>query len=156
MKLTEIVSSGAIIANLNAKDRDAAVIELIDALVAAGSARPEARNELIGILLERERKSTTGFGAGIAVPHAKHKSVKRVCAAVGLSPGGLDFASIDLQPVYSVVLLLSPDDKPEEHLQAMEAIFKVLSQETFRRLLRQAGTPDEVKALLEEIDAQHV
>lgn len=156
MKLTEIVSGGAIIANLTAKDRDAAVVELIDALVAAGSAAPTARDELIAILLERERKSTTGFGAGIAVPHAKHGSVRRVCAAVGLSAAGLDFASIDLQPVYSIVLLLSPIEKPEEHLQAMEAIFKVLSQETFRRLLRQATTPQEVQALLEEIDAQHV
>jgi len=156
MKLTEIVSSGAIIASLQAKDRDAAVVELIDSLIAAGSARPDARDELIAILLERERKSTTGFGAGIAVPHAKHKSVRRVCAAVGLAPAGLDFASIDLQPVYSVVLLLSPDDRPEEHLQAMEAVFKVLSQEPFRRLLRQAGSADEVRALLEEIDAQHV
>ncbi|MBY0309068.1 MAG: PTS sugar transporter subunit IIA [Phycisphaerales bacterium] len=156
MKLTEIVSSGAIVANLKAAERDGAVVELIDALVGTGSARPEARDELIAILLERERKSTTGFGAGIAVPHAKHKSVRRVCAAVGLAPGGLDFASIDMQPVYSVVLLLSPDDKPEEHLQAMEAVFKVLSQETFRRLLRQAASADEVRALLEETDAQHV
>ena len=156
MKLTEIVSSGAIIPQLVARDRDAAVTELIDALVASGSAPAAARDELIAHLLERERKSTTGFGAGIAVPHAKHKSVKRVCAAIGLSQAGLDFASIDLQPVYSVVLLLSPEDKPEEHLQAMEAIFKVLSQETFRRLLRQAATADEVRALLEEVDAQHV
>ncbi|MFT3686781.1 MAG: PTS sugar transporter subunit IIA [Phycisphaerales bacterium] len=156
MKLTEIVSSGAIITRLNAHDRDAALTELVDALVAAGAIAADARQPLITMLLERERKSTTGFGEGIAVPHAKHRSIRRVCAAIGLSPSGLDFASIDFQPVYSIVLLLSPDDKPEEHLQAMEVVFKALGQELFRRLLRQAATPDEVKALLEETDAQHV
>lgn len=156
MKLMEIVSTGAIVPQLKSKVRDGVIAELIDALVSSGTASAAARDELLGHLLERERRSTTGFGAGIAVPHAKHKSVKRVCAAVGLSQSGLDFVSLDMQPVYSVVLLLSPDDRPEEHLQAMEAIFKVLSQETFRRLLRQATTADEVRALLEEIDAQHV
>jgi mannitol/fructose-specific phosphotransferase system IIA component (Ntr-type) len=156
MKLTEIVSSGAIVASLKAKDRDAALAELVDALVAAGAADASARDALIAMLLDRERKSTTGFGEGIAVPHAKHRSIKRVSAAVGLSQAGLDFASIDFQPVYSVVVLLSPDDKPEDHLQAMEAIFKALGQEPFRRLLRQAASAEEVKALLEETDAQHV
>ena len=52
------------------------------------------------------------------------------------------------------VLLLSPEDRPEEHLQAMEVIFKNLSKDTFRRFLRQAATADEVKTLLEEADNQ--
>ena len=69
-------------------------------------------------------------------------------AARMLSQRGIDFSALDKQPVYSVFLLLSPEDKPEEHLQAMEVIFKNLSKETFRRFLRQATTTDEVMTLL--------
>jgi mannitol/fructose-specific phosphotransferase system IIA component (Ntr-type) len=64
----------------------------------------------------------------------------------------VDFSALDKQPVYSVFLLLSPEDRPEDHLQAMEAIFKNLSKDTFRRFLRQAQTEKDVRTLLEEAD----
>lgn len=156
MKLSDLISSAAIVPALAGRERDAVIAELIDALVASGGADASTRDELLKMLLDREKRSTTGFGAGIAVPHAKHPKVNRVCAAVGLSPAGIDFASIDMQPVYTVVLLLSPHDKPDEHLHAMEVIFKVLSQETFRRLLRQATTTGDVQQLLDDVDAQAV
>ena len=101
-------------------------------------------------------RGSTGFGKGVAVPHVKHKSVTQMSAAIGLSQGGIEFASLDKQPVYSVFLLLSPEDKPEDHLQAMEVIFKSLSKDTFRRFLRQAGTLEEVMSLLDEADSQQL
>lgn len=156
MKLSTLISPGAIIPKLTATDRDGVMTELVDALIASGAAEPKLRQELINRVLERENRGSTGFGKGIAVPHVKHKSVAGMAAAVGLSPTGVDFSSLDKQPVYSFFLLLSPEDRPEEHLQAMELIFKNLSKETFRRFLRQAHTVDEVRALLEEADGQHV
>jgi len=152
MKLTEIIQPEAIVAQLRSSERDGILGELVDALVASGACAPACRDEIVKLLLDRERRSTTGFGAGIAVPHAKHPSVTRVAAAVGLSSGGVDFASLDMQPVYSVVLLLSPPQRPDEHLHAMEVIFKVLSQESFRRLLRQSATREDVLRLLEDND----
>jgi PTS system fructose-specific IIA component/PTS system nitrogen regulatory IIA component len=74
-------------------------------------------------------------------------------AAIGVSARGIDFNALDTQPVYSVFLLLSPEDRPEQHLQAMEAIFKNLSKDTFRRFLRQASSAQDVWTLLEEADA---
>jgi mannitol/fructose-specific phosphotransferase system IIA component (Ntr-type) len=53
-------------------------------------------------------------------------------------------------------MLLSPKDQPEEHLQAMEVIFKNLSKENFRRFLRQAGSVEDVTTLLEEADTQQL
>lgn len=156
MKLTDIVAEGAIVTRLAAGDRDGVIAELVGALIAAGSAPARTRDALIASVLERERRGSTGFGKGVAVPHVKHKTVTRVAAAVGLSPAGIDFNSLDKQPVFSVFLLLSPEDKPEEHLQAMEAIFKNLSKDTFRRFLRQASTPEEVLTLLGEADGQQV
>ncbi len=156
LKLTEIVSEKSIVASLKATDRDAAITELVDALVNAGAAPRSVRDELVTRVLDRERKGSTGFGRGVAVPHVKHKGVTRMVAAIGLSARGVDFSALDRQPVYSVVLLLSPEDRPEEHLQAMEVIFKNLSKDTFRRMLRQATSAGEVWNLLQEADGQHL
>ena len=153
MKLTQLFSGGAIVPKLAAANRDEAISELVDALIASGAARANLRDELVKRVLARERQGSTGFGKGVAVPHVKHDSITTMRAAVGLSTKGIDFAALDRQPVYSVFLLLSPADKPEEHLQAMEAIFGNLSKDTFRRFLRQAGTVEEVQTLLEEADA---
>ncbi|MCC6228778.1 MAG: PTS sugar transporter subunit IIA [Phycisphaerales bacterium] len=156
MKLMEIISPGAVVAKLQSATRDDVIRELIDALVKSGAAAPAIRDELVARVLERERKGSTGFGRGVAVPHVKHPSVTTMSAAIGLAPRGVDFNSLDKQPVFSVFLLLSPEDRPEQHLQAMEVIFKNLSKDTFRRFLRQAGTSDEVTSLLEEADGQQL
>jgi len=154
MKLSDIVVDGAIVPDLGSNERDETIRSLVDVLVNAGAATAGVRDELITRLLAREQKGSTGFGRGVAVPHVKHPGIERMSAAVGLSPGGIEFNALDKQPVYSVFLLLSPEDQPEEHLQAMEAIFKSLSKDTFRRFLRQAGSVDEVKTLLVEADTQ--
>lgn len=154
MKLAELVRDGAVVTPLAARDRDGAVAELIDGLVRAGAAAGAVRDDLIAQVLEREQRGSTGFGKGVAVPHVKHQSVTRMAAAVGLSPTGVDFNALDKQPVYSIFLLLSPVDRPDDHLHAMEVIFKNLSKDTFRRFLRQADTEQEVRSLMEEADAQ--
>ena len=154
MRMLQLVSESAIVPRLKATQRDEVIIELVDALVSSGAAPAKLRDELVKSVLERERRGSTGFGRGVAVPHVKHLSVKTMAAAIGLSERGVDFNSLDKQPVFSVFLLLSPEDRPEEHLQAMEVIFKNLSKDTFRRFLRQAASVDEVKTLLEEADNQ--
>jgi len=156
MKLSELIASGAVVTQLQSQDRDQVIHELIDALIASNAAAPEHRAELIKRVLVRENRGTTGFGRGVAVPHVKHPSVKRMAAAIGLSSAGIEFNSLDKQPVYSVFLLLSPEDRPEEHLLAMEVIFKNLSKETFRRFLRQAGSENEVRSLLDDADTQQL
>lgn len=156
MKLTDIVHKDAIVPSLAAKDREEAIRELVDALVASGATEAEAAPGLVEKLLDRERKGSTGFGRGVAVPHVKHRSVNTIRAAVGISQQGIDFQALDKQPVYTVFLLLSPDDRPEEHLQAMETIFKNLSKDTFRRFLRQSDSVEAVASLLDEADHQQL
>ena len=154
MKLTEMVVEEAILPDLQADDRDAAISELMDALVAGGAVKPEQRDEFCKAIIKRERRGSTGFGHGVAVPHVKHSDIDRMVITVGVSHEGIDFNALDNQPVYSIFLLLSPEDRPEDHLDAMEAIFGNLSQETFRRFLRQATTTKDVLTLLEEADAK--
>lgn len=154
LKLTEIVAPDAVVAELESTERDDVIAEMIDALVQAGAADAEHRDALVAAVLERERKGSTGFGRGVAVPHVKHPGVTKMAAAVGRSSKGVDFSALDRQPVYSVVLLLSPGSSPEDHLKAMEVIFKSLGNETFRRFLRQATTREDIIELLHEADHQ--
>jgi mannitol/fructose-specific phosphotransferase system IIA component (Ntr-type) len=154
MKLSQIIADGAVIPKLASRERDEVVAELVDALITSGAASASLRQELINRVLDREKRGSTGFGRGVAVPHVKHKSVTKMAAAIGLSQNGVDFNALDKQPVYSIFLLLSPEDRPEGHLEAMEAIFKNLSKETFRRFLRQAASVEEVRTLLDEADSQ--
>jgi len=154
MKLSQIVHKDAVVPALESVQRDEVIGELLGAAVDAGIIEARYKDELLKAVLEREKRGSTGFGKGVAVPHVKHPSISSMAAAIGISEQGVDFSSLDKQPVYSVFLLLSPADKPEEHLQAMEIIFKNLSQDTFRRFLRQAASVDEVLTLLSDADAQ--
>lgn len=156
MKLTEIIQPESIIVPLASGDRDDAIRELIDALTDSGAAPMEIKDDLLEKVLERERKHSTGFGRGVAVPHVKHPKIDKMAAAIGISQGGIDFNSLDKQPVYTIFLLLSPQSRPEEHLQAMEIIFKNLSKDTFRRELRQADDAPKVHSLLDDADNHRV
>ncbi len=156
MKLSDFVNTKAVVPQLDATERDAVINELVDALVAAGAAEASIRDDLIKAILDREKKGSTGFGKGVAVPHVKHEKIPAMAAAIGVSQKGVDFNALDKEPVYSIVLLLSPVNKPDEHLQAMENIFSNLQKDTFRRFLRQATTVEEVTDLLHEADTQQL
>jgi len=152
MKLTEIIQPDSIIAQLGTTDRDEAIRDMIELLVESGAAPASIKDDLIERVLDRERKHSTGFGRGVAVPHVKHPDIEQITAAIGISAEGIDFNSLDKQPVYTVFLLLSPQSRPEEHLQAMEIIFKNLSKDGFRRALRQSGSPADIAQLLDDAD----
>ncbi len=154
MRLSEIVVRDAIIPDLSATERDEAITQIVDALVAAGALSRELKDEFVKSIVKREKRGSTGFGHGVAVPHVKHPAINRMAVAVGISRTGIDFNALDKQPVYSIFLLLSPEDRPEDHLDAMEVIFGNLSQDTFRRFLRQARNVQDVLTLLEEADAK--
>lgn len=152
MKMCEIVVRDAIITGLKSATRDEVIQELVGALVDSGVVPEEKRKEVVDAVLERERRGSTGFGKGVAIPHVKRAGVKRLAAAVGVSENGIDFNALDKQPVYAVFLLISPADDPEQHLRAMEIIFKHLSQENFRRFLRQSRSPADLWTLLQDAD----
>ena len=152
MKLREFIVPAAIVPELEATDRDGAIRELVTSLAAAGALPAESVDEVVAALIKREQNGSTGFGKGVAVPHVKHPKVKKMAGTIGRSEAGIDFAALDHQPVYSVVLLLSPENQPQQHLQAMNIIFSNLQKDMFRRFLRQSTTRQAIQELLEEAD----
>jgi PTS system nitrogen regulatory IIA component len=152
MKFADFICFDAVITELKATDRNDAIKELVSALDKAGSLGKNNREDVIKAVIKREKEASTGMGKGVAVPHVKHRAVKHVVATVGQSSKGIDFSALDKQPVYSVILVISPVDNPDKHLQAMENVFKHLQQERFRKFLRQCRLPEQVEDLLREAD----
>jgi mannitol/fructose-specific phosphotransferase system IIA component (Ntr-type) len=152
MKFADFVCFEAAIPELKACDRDGVIAELVSSLDKAGKLGRGSREEIIKAVIEREKEASTGMGKGIAVPHVKHKAVKDVVAVIGQSGTGIDFSALDKQPVYSVILLISPVGNADKHLQAMESIFKHLQHEKFRKFLRQCRSLAQIEELLKEAD----
>ncbi|MCX5636166.1 MAG: PTS sugar transporter subunit IIA [Planctomycetota bacterium] len=152
MKFADFVCFKATIPELRARDRDGAIAELVSALDKAGKLGKGNREEIIKAVVRREKEASTGMGKGVAVPHVKHAAVKDVVAAIGQSSAGIDFSALDKRPVYTIMLLISPVDNPDKHLQAMENIFRHLQQERFRKFLRQCQRAEQIEDLLIEAD----
>jgi len=153
MKLLDLIQPKWIIPELRAVDRNGAIRELVQLLADTGALEQRVVDSLVKSIVTRERtRGTTGFGKGVAVPHAKLEGLLRVVAAVGRSSRGIDFASLDGEPVFAVFLIISPAERPEEHLRAMDLVFRHLQQEKFRKFLRQSDGVDKIYDLLREAD----
>ncbi|MBU1260116.1 MAG: PTS sugar transporter subunit IIA [Planctomycetes bacterium] len=149
MKIADVIYAKAIIPRLKAVKRDDVIRELVDILDKAGKIGKNNTAEIAKAVIKRENEASTGIGKGVAVPHIKHKAVKKAVAAIGISATGIDFSALDKQPVYTVILLISPTEG-DQHLQAMEAIFGQLQNDNFRKFLKQSETVDQIKELLTE------
>jgi mannitol/fructose-specific phosphotransferase system IIA component (Ntr-type) len=150
MKLSDFVCFDAVLPRLEASDRDGAIAELVEALATAGKIASVSPAEITEAVIKRENEASTGIGKGVAVPHVKHAAIKKVVATIGCTSKGIDFNSLDKQPVYSVILLLSPADNADKHLRAMENIFRNLQKNDFRSFLRQARTLEQIKEAISD------
>jgi nitrogen PTS system EIIA component len=163
MRLTNFLVKEAIIPNLvvtgNGVDpRDAAGVaevkrqaigEMVASLHSAGYFNANDLPDIIGAVMRREQLGTTGIGQGIAIPHSRHPSVDQLIGTLALSRSGLPFESLDNEPVYVFFLLVSPQERPGDHLRALEAVVRTMRDEDFVRRLRACQTGDEIWTLLE-------
>ncbi len=152
MKLVDFVCFEATIPELQRNDRDGVIAELVSSLDRAGKLGKGNCEEITAAVVSRENEASTGMGKGVAMPHVKHEAVKDVVAAIGQSSAGIDFLALDKEPVYSVILIISPVDNPDKHLQVMEAVFKHLQQAKFRKFLRMCSDSEQIHDLLIEAD----
>jgi mannitol/fructose-specific phosphotransferase system IIA component (Ntr-type) len=152
MKFADFICFEATVPDLRATDRNAAIAELVESLHRQGRIDGSHVRRITMAVVRRENEASTGLGKGVAIPHVKHKVVKDLVAAVGRSDSGIDFRSLDKRPVYTVILLISPMDNPERHLQAMKRIFNYLQQDKFMKFLRQSRTAGQIEYLFREAD----
>ena len=153
MKFADFICSGAILAQLKAMDKEGAFREMVLALSNAGQVETEESESIVKAILKREELGSTGIGRGVAVPHTKHPSVDRLVGTVAVSSRGVDFASLDGEVVHLFFLLISPPDRPGDHLRALEYIARQLRDDTFCRFLKQAKSVPDILQLLDEADS---
>lgn len=152
MKFADFVSHEAIRADLAATNKEGAIREMVQALLDAGRIDADEFESIVKAILKREELGSTGIGRGVAVPHTKHPSVDRLVGTVAISSKGVDFASLDGETVQLFFLLISPPDRPGDHLRALENISRQLRDDTFCRFLKQAKSAEDVQQLLDEAD----
>ncbi len=152
MKLTEFVVSDAILPDMKVETKEEAIRTMVASLTAAGTLKKEDEDDIVAAILKREELGSTGIGSGVAVPHTKHSSVDKLMSTVALVKDGVDFASLDGEDVFILFLVVSPPDRPGDHLRGLENISKHLRNSNFCNFLRQAKTKKEVIELLHEAD----
>lgn len=152
MKFADFIRTDAICPNLQAKDKPGVIRELVEALREAGAIEEGDMENIVQAILNREELGSTGIGRGVAVPHTKHPSVRQPVGTVGISRAGVDFKALDGDIVHLFFLLVSPQNRPGDHLLALENISQQVHDDMFCRFLKQAETVDAVKDLLDEAD----
>ncbi|MBE0500247.1 MAG: PTS sugar transporter subunit IIA [Desulfuromonadales bacterium] len=149
MKIVELLSPEAIIADMKSTEKSTALIELTDLIVSLQGGLD--RDEVFGVLQERERLGSTGIGDGVAIPHGKLKNLEQLLLAFGCSKAGVDFDSMDGKPAHLFFLLLAPEESVGIHLKTLARISKLLKSPAVREsLLDASGSADLFRIITEE------
>jgi PTS system nitrogen regulatory IIA component len=152
MKLSDILNENHVIPDLRAKDKKGVLEELVGVIV---SSHPTLdKNSLVKVLLERERLGSTGIGDGVAIPHGKIQGLKHPIISFGRSRKGLDFEAMDGEAVFLFFLLVAPEDSASIHLKALAKIAKIIKSRSFRNVLMQVPTREEIYQAIIQNDEQ--
>lgn len=151
MKILDVLSHEAICADLKAQDKKG-ILEELAATVAENTGVD--RDELVRVLMERERLGSTGIGGGIGIPHGKLKALQMLVLGFGLSRTGVNFESMDGKPTHIFFLLLTPENSTGLHLKVLARISRILKNDPFKEKLMAAASTEEIYAAIQEEDEE--
>ncbi|MCD7949901.1 MAG: fructose-specific PTS transporter subunit EIIC [Erysipelotrichaceae bacterium] len=149
MRITELLDEKSIALNVNVSNKDETIDCLVDLMYQSG--KIDDKKAYKEGVLEREALSTTAIGDGIAIPHAQVKAVKKAGLSAITIKNGVDYESMDGQPVYLAFMIAAPEESNNLHLQALAKLSTLLLNEDFRKALIEAKT---VKEFLQIIDKE--
>jgi mannitol/fructose-specific phosphotransferase system IIA component (Ntr-type) len=150
--MLDFVVRDAILPELSATSKEAVIREMVESLRTSGFLKSGDPEDIVRAILKRELLGSTGIGRGVAIPHTKHGAVDRLVGTVAVSKAGVAFDSLDGEPVHVFVLLVSPAEKPGDHLRALENVSRSLRDDSFVRALEKAASRESIWALLQELD----
>lgn len=150
MRMSEFVVRDAIIPELASGTKEGVIREMIESLAATGQFQSGDVEEVVRAIQRREALGSTGIGRGVAIPHTKHSCVDRLVGTIAISPQGVEFDSLDGEPVHVLVLLVSPLSTPTDHLKALENVSRALRDDLFVKALRGASTQDVIWGLIQD------
>ena len=152
MKIKDILSTESMIMDLKATNKEDAIKEMADLEVKTDIVNNE--DEFIKSIWARENESTTGIGGGIAMPHARNKYINKARVLFAKSKEGIDYNSLDGQPVHLFFMITAPDGADNTHLQALAKLSGLLINPDLVEALKKAETPDNVIKLFEDAEAK--
>jgi len=153
MKITDILSSDMVVADLKGTTKPDILNELAKAL--AAKYKEIKLTDLTAVLAERERLGSTAIGDGIAIPHGKLRGVTKIIGAFGRHAAGVDFDSLDGEPSQIFFVLVAPEDSASLHLKALARVSRLLKESSFRSRLLAAKNGDELYSLIKEEDDKY-
>jgi PTS system nitrogen regulatory IIA component len=151
MKILDVLPREAIIDDLKATDKKGALEELVAPVAKLAGIEHQ---ELVRVLLERERLGSTGIGDGIGIPHGKIRNLESLILGCGISRAGIDFKSIDHKPTHIFFLLLTPENSTGLHLKILARISRILKNDPFKEKLMAARTTDDLYQAIAEEDEE--
>jgi len=149
MKILDVLKRETILSELKAQDKPGILEEMVNAVAQIAGVDSQ---DLVRVLMERERLGSTGIGGGIGIPHGKLKALDTLVLGFGLSRRGVDFESMDGNPTHIFFLLVTPENSTGLHLKLLARISKLLKQEPFKERLMNALSGDEIYAIIQEVD----
>jgi PTS system nitrogen regulatory IIA component len=149
MKLLDVLDTEAVLPDLQAGTKTEVLEELVTPVARSSGTAVE---ELVQVLLDRERLGSTGIGGGIGIPHGKIPRIDRLFLGFGLSRRGIDFESLDGLPTRIFFLLVTPENSAGLHLKVLARISRMLKSDAFKERLLRARTRDEIIAILQSED----
>lgn len=152
MTLSALLNEKVINPSLRSRDKEGVLRELVQMLYDAGKIKD--KEEVLKALLDREALMSTGIGYGIAIPHAKSKSVNNIIVAFGRSEEGVDYQALDGEPVYLIFLIMASEDALQLHIKALAKISRLLKNAQFREALRRAKAAKEILELFRKEEAK--
>jgi mannitol/fructose-specific phosphotransferase system IIA component (Ntr-type) len=150
MSLTDLIDPRTVETALTAQAMEESLRTLVDRMADAGILQD--RDDVVRRLVEREKVMSTGIGGGIAIPHARTPEVSRTVVAVGLSPEGVPFNSMDGAPVKVVFLIVGPMEASAEHVKVLARIARLVKKSEFLEQAGQAETAGEFLSLVERLE----
>jgi PTS system nitrogen regulatory IIA component len=150
MKISDFLSEGSIMLDLQGDDKKSAISELVELL----NSQKKIKNspKIMETIMEREKLGSTGIGQGVAIPHGKTDIVEKQVGALGISQKGVEFNSLDGEPVYLMFLLVGPAEVAGQHLKALARVSRLFKDKFFRQALRNAKSAQEVMKIIKEED----
>jgi fructose-specific phosphotransferase system IIA component len=148
MKVSELLKQEFIIPDLKGEIKEEIINELIDLF--KNDPRVEDIEKVRSAVLDREKVMSTGVGKGFAIPHGKTNAVREIIGAFGRIKDGIDYESLDGNPVNLVFLLVGKDNLISTHIKLLSRISRLMNKDDFRHRLAEANNADEIVKLFNE------
>ena len=142
MRLSELLTQGLIKVGLESEEKEELFQEMVQLFVQSGLIRD--RDAALRALLERESKMSTGIARWIGLPHGKLEEADGILLAIGTSRKGIEYDSLDGEPVYVVIMVFAEIGNPGPHIEALAEISRLFSIPGFTERIREARTPAEL------------